>query len=147
MTTVTAVIIGGGQAGVQAAVSLRREGFVGRVVLICGEHELPYQRPPLSKTYLAGELVRERLLIKPAAFYGKANIEYLLGQSVVAIDAGQQTIALKNGQTLHYGHLILATGGRVRPLGCPGPSTHSCTICEPWPMSRRCSVSSPQVPA
>ena len=118
--TETVVIVGGGQAGAQAAVSLRQEGFDGRVVLIGDEPMLPYQRPPLSKTYLAGELAMERLLIKPPAFYDKVNIERLLGETVSAIDSRQQIISLNSGQTLPYDHLILATGGRVRRLDCSG---------------------------
>ena len=118
--TETVVIIGGGQAGAQAAVSLRQEGFEGRVVLIGDEPVLPYQRPPLSKTYLAGELARERLFIKPAAFYEKVNIEHMLGETVSAIDPSEQLITLASEQTLHYDHLILATGGRVRTMPCPG---------------------------
>ena len=122
MTTETVVIVGGGQAGAQSAVSLRQEGFTGRIVLIGDEPVLPYQRPPLSKTYLAGELAKERLFIKPAAFYDKVNIEHMLGQAVNAIDSSRQQISLKGGQNLSYDHLILATGGRVRPLSCPGAS-------------------------
>ena len=125
--TETVVIVGGGQAGAQAAVSLRREGFAGRVVLIGDEPVLPYQRPPLSKTYLAGDLAKERLFIKPAAFYDKMNIERMLGEEVCAIDSSGQVVSLRSGQTLHYEHLILATGGRVRPLSCLGavhPQVH-----------------------
>lgn len=122
MTTETVVIVGGGQAGAQAAVSLRQEGFAGRVVLIGDEPVLPYQRPPLSKTYLAGELARERLFVKPAAFYEKVDIEHILGETVGAIDSSQQLVSLQSGKTLHYDHLILATGGRVRELDCPGAS-------------------------
>ncbi len=118
--TETVVIVGGGQAGAQAAVSLRQERFEGRIVLIGDEPVLPYQRPPLSKTYLAGELARERLFIKPAAFYEKVNIEHMLGETVSAIDPGEQLITLTSQQTLHYDHLILATGGRVRTMPCPG---------------------------
>jgi len=118
--TETVVIVGGGQAGAQAAVSLRQEGFDGRVVLIGDEPVLPYQRPPLSKTYLAGELARERLFVKPAAFYEKVNIEHMLGETVCAIDSSEQVVSLDSGQTLHYDHLVLATGGRVRPLPYPG---------------------------
>lgn len=120
----TAVIIGGGQAGAQAAISLRKEGFIGAITLICEEPELPYQRPPLSKTYLAGELAKERLLIKPAAFYDKAGIELLLGVRVDAIDTPQQVLQLDNQQSLPYTHLVFATGGRVRPLHCPGIEHH-----------------------
>jgi len=118
--TETVVIVGGGQAGAQVAVSLRQGGFDGRVVLLGDEPVLPYQRPPLSKAYLAGELARERLFVKPAAFYEKVNIEHKLGETVCAIDSSEQVVSLDSGKTLHYDHLVLATGGRVRPLPCPG---------------------------
>ncbi len=120
--TETAVIIGGGQAGAQVAVSLRQEGFTGRVVLIGDEPVLPYQRPPLSKTFLAGEQAKERLFIKPAAFYEKINVEHILGEVVSEINSKHQEISLSSGQRLPYDHLILATGGRVRRLDCPGES-------------------------
>jgi len=123
--TETVIIVGGGQAGAQAAVSLRREGFDGRVVLIGDEPVLPYQRPPLSKTFLAGELAKERLFIKPAAFYDKINVERMLGETVCAIDSSEQLITLASEQTLHYDHLILATGGRVRTMPCSG-ADHPC---------------------
>ena len=118
------VIIGGGQAGAQAAISLRKEGFSGAITLVCEEPVLPYQRPPLSKTYLAGELAKERLFIKPAAFYEKANIALLIGVRVDAIDTEQRVVSLDNQQSLPYNHLIFSTGGRVRPLHCPGIEHH-----------------------
>lgn len=120
----TVVIIGGGQAGAQAAVSLRKEGFSGAITLVCEEPDLPYQRPPLSKTYLAGELPKERLFIKPAAFYEKTNIELLLGVRVSAVDTDRQLLSLDNQQSLPYNHLVFATGGRVRPFHCPGIDHH-----------------------
>ena len=120
----TVVIIGGGQAGAQTAVSLRKEGFSGTITMVCEEPDLPYQRPPLSKTYLAGELSKERLFIKPAAFYEKAKITLLLGVRVIAIDTEKQSLSLDNQQSLPYSHLVFATGGRVRPLHCPGIEHH-----------------------
>ena len=120
----TVVIIGGGQAGAQTAVSLRKEGFSGAITMVCEEPDLPYQRPPLSKTYLAGELAKERLFIKPAAFYEKAKITLLLGVRVIAIDTEKQSLSLDNQQSLPYSHLVFATGGRVRPLHCPGIEHH-----------------------
>ena len=120
----TVVIIGGGQAGAQTAVSLRKEGFSGAITMVCEEPDLPYQRPPLSKTYLAGELAKERLFIKPATFYEKAKITLLLGVRVIAIDTEQQSLSLDNQQSLPYSHLVFATGGRVRPLHCPGIEHH-----------------------
>ena len=125
--TETAVIIGAGQAGAQTVVSLRREGFDGRIVLIGDEPDLPYQRPPLSKAYLAGEMPKERLFIKPAAFYEKINVECLLGETVVSIDTTAQQLSLESGLKQSYDHLIFATGGRVRRLNCSGanhPAVH-----------------------
>jgi 3-phenylpropionate/trans-cinnamate dioxygenase ferredoxin reductase subunit len=116
------IIVGAGQAGAQAAVSLRQEGFDGRITLIGDEPVLPYQRPPLSKAYLSGELPRKRLYIKPAAFYDQEDIELIPGESISAIDPSQQLVSLNSGQLLPYNHLILATGGRARPLSCPGAS-------------------------
>lgn len=116
----TVVIVGGGQAGGQAAVSLRSEGFTGRIVMVGAEPVLPYQRPPLSKGFLAGALTVDRLLLKPEAFYPQAAVEPLLGVSVIAVDAGSRQLRLSDGGDLGYDQLLLATGGRPRPLTCPG---------------------------
>jgi 3-phenylpropionate/trans-cinnamate dioxygenase ferredoxin reductase subunit len=118
--TETALILGGGQAGAQAAASLRQEGFGGRVLLIGAEPMLPYQRPPLSKAFLAGELPRERLLIKPEAFYRQTDIESLLGVAATTLDAQAKRLTLDDGQQLAFDQLLLATGGRPRQLDCPG---------------------------
>lgn len=118
--TETALILGGGQAGAQAAASLRQEGFGGRVLLIGAEPMLPYQRPPLSKAFLAGELPRERLLIKPEAFYRQADVESLLGVAAITLDAQDKSLMLGNGEQLAFDQLLLATGGRPRQLDCPG---------------------------
>ncbi len=75
----TVLIIGGGQAGAQAIDTLRREGFAGRLVLVGGEAELPYQRPPLSKKYLAREMAADRLLFRHRAFYDEHRVELKLG--------------------------------------------------------------------
>ncbi len=119
-TNNNAVIIGAGQAGAQAAFSLRQQGFKGRVVLVGDEPTLPYQRPPLSKAYLAGELPEARLYIKPQGFYDKADIELLTSARVEGIDPGARQVRLAGGDTLAYRHLVLATGGRARRLNCPG---------------------------
>ena len=79
-------VVGAGQAGFQAASSLRQEGFAGRVVLIGDEPGLPYQRPPLSKSYLAGDSGLDELLLRPQAFYQTQRIELVTGESVTAID-------------------------------------------------------------
>lgn len=114
------IILGGGQAGAQAVASLRQEGFGGRILLVGGEPLPPYQRPPLSKAFLAGELPRERLLIKPEAFYQQQDVEVILGVAATGLNTGARELQLADGRTLHYDQLLLATGGRPRHLECPG---------------------------
>ena len=123
----TIVVIGGGHAGAQVVDSLRREHFAGRLVLVCGEPVLPYQRPPLSKKFLAGELEESRLPIRPASFYESIHCELMLGNPVAAIDTAARTLALADGGQLAYGRLVLAVGGHARPLSVPGaglPGVH-----------------------
>jgi 3-phenylpropionate/trans-cinnamate dioxygenase ferredoxin reductase subunit len=114
------VIVGGGHAGAQAVDSLRRDGFAGRLVLVAGEPELPYQRPPLSKKYLAGELEADRLPIRHAQYYETIHCEVLLGNPATAIDTAAHELTLADGAKLNYGKLVLATGGYARPLPVPG---------------------------
>ncbi|HUO02274.1 MAG TPA: FAD-dependent oxidoreductase [Rhizomicrobium sp.] len=114
------VIIGAGQAGVQAVQSLRTEGFQDRLTMVGDEAYPPYQRPPLSKAYLLGTFARERLFLKGDDFYREAGCELLLNTRATAIDRAARTVALGNGRTLSYDKLLLATGTRVRKLKCPG---------------------------
>lgn len=116
----TVVIAGAGQAGSQAAASLRQEGFDGRIVLVGAEPILPYQRPPLSKAFLAGTMPVERLFVKPPAFYEKAGIQTLLGTEVAHLDAARRQVTLNDGRELDFDHLLLTTGGRPRRLECAG---------------------------
>lgn len=121
------VVIGGGHAGAQVVASLRQEGYEGEVVLICEEPVPPYQRPPLSKTYLAGEQTLERTLLRPEKFYADKNIELRLGIRVDSIDPIAKTVTLSNGDTLDWTHLVIATGSHVRRLPLPGidlPGVH-----------------------
>lgn len=121
------VILGAGQAGCQAVTTLRAEGFAGALTLVGDEPFPPYQRPPLSKAYLAGNFERERLFLKPRAFYAEADCELLLGTPAIAIDRATQRISLADGRTLNYGKLLLATGSRVRRLPVAGadlPGVH-----------------------
>jgi len=118
--TDTIVVAGGGHAAAQVVDSLRRDGFTGRLVMACGEPVIPYQRPPLSKKFLAGELDIERLPIRHAAFYEGIRCELLLGNPVVSIDPRGHTVTLGDGGTLAYGKLVLAIGGHARPLPIPG---------------------------
>src|ERR1700742_486378 len=114
------VIVGGGKAGAQAVDTLRREGFPGKIVLISEEHELPYQRPPLSKKFLTGELPADRLPFRHMAFYEQHSVELRLGARAVGIDAKEHKLALSNGESLGYGRLLLCLGAAPRRLTCPG---------------------------
>jgi len=121
------VIVGGGQAGAQAAQTLRQQGFAGAIALLAAEPYPPYQRPPLSKKYLAGELARERLWLRPQAFYADKGIELTLGSSAVEIELEAQRVRLEDGRSLDYDRLLLATGSRPRALSVPGaglPGVH-----------------------
>jgi 3-phenylpropionate/trans-cinnamate dioxygenase ferredoxin reductase subunit len=123
----TILVIGGGQAGAQAVDTLRREGFAGRLLLICDEPELPYQRPPLSKKYLSGELPAERLPFRHRPFYDEHRIELKLGATAVALDCRARRVDLANGEALEYDRLLLCLGATVRQLACPGanlPGVH-----------------------
>jgi len=116
----TIIVVGGGHAGAQAVDSLRRDGFAGRLVLVAGEPVLPYQRPPLSKKFLAGELEADRLPIRHAQYYETIRCEVRLGNAAVAIDTAGHQLTLADGSTLDYGKLVLAIGGHARPLPVPG---------------------------
>jgi len=114
------VIIGAGQAGAQAVATLRAEGFAGAITMIGDEFYAPYQRPPLSKTYLMGTMERDRLFLKPDAFYVEAKCELLLGVSATSIDRAAKTVTLSDGRALSYDKLLVATGTRVRKIKVPG---------------------------
>lgn len=116
----TIVIIGGGQAGAQAIDTLRREGFSGRLVLIGDEPELPYQRPPLSKKYLSGEMAADRLLFRHRAFYDEHRVELRLGKKAVRLDAAARQVELSDGGKIAYDRLLLCLGAASRQLTCPG---------------------------
>lgn len=113
-------IVGTGQAGFQTAASLRQDGFAGRIVLIGAEPVPPYQRPPLSKSYLAGDSGLDELWLRPEAFYRTHEIEVLAGETVMAIDRRDRRLRLGSGGEISWNHLVLATGARYRPLPVPG---------------------------
>ncbi len=114
------VIVGAGQCGVQAADTLRRRGFSGRIVLVNGEGHLPYQRPPLSKQYLVGDMNMERLALRPEGFFDEQNIELLSDTHATSLDRQGRKLKLSDGRTLSYDKLLLATGTRARQLSVPG---------------------------
>ena len=115
-----AAIIGAGQAGFQAGASLRDSGFAGRVILIGDEPVLPYQRPPLSKSYLAGQSGVDDLWLRPAEFFAKHQIDLVCGDAVTAIDRGHRRLHLASGIEFSWDHLVFATGAGCRPLAVPG---------------------------
>lgn len=114
------VIVGAGQAGLQAAVELRAAGFEGAVTLVGEELALPYHRPPLSKAYLTGDKSLEALQMRGAAFYGEQRITLMQGVCATAIDREARRVRLADGSALAYDHLVLATGAAPRTLSCPG---------------------------
>lgn len=114
------VIVGAGHGGAQAAIALRQNGFSGTVLMIGREPELPYERPPLSKEYLARAKTIERITIRPEAFWADKQITMLLGHEVTALDATAHEATLGDGRKVHYGSLIWATGGDPRRLSCEG---------------------------
>jgi 3-phenylpropionate/trans-cinnamate dioxygenase ferredoxin reductase component len=116
----TVVIVGAGHAAVQAVDTLRREGHVGPIVLVGDEPYLPYNRPPLSKKYLSGELERERLWLRSSQFYQQHRVETRLGVRVTAIDRASQRLRLADGAELTYDKLLLCVGSRPRQLEVPG---------------------------
>jgi 3-phenylpropionate/trans-cinnamate dioxygenase ferredoxin reductase subunit len=121
------VIVGAGQAAAQAIDTLRRKGFTGSIALVGEEDSWPYQRPPLSKKYLAGALEQERLLIRPAHFYAEHAVDARLGRRALEIDRSAQRVRLDDGTMLAYDELLLATGSRPRALAVPGahlPGVH-----------------------
>ncbi|WP_238941203.1 NAD(P)/FAD-dependent oxidoreductase [Sphingomonas beigongshangi] len=114
------VIVGGGHGGAQAAIALRQNGFGGSIALIGAEPDPPYERPPLSKDYLAGERPFERMLIRPLAFWQEREVTLMLGRSVTAIDAAAHRVTTDTGERIGYGRLIWAAGGSPRRLACVG---------------------------
>ncbi len=114
------VIVGGGQAGLQSADSLRSAGYGGKITVVAGEPELPYQRPPLSKDFLAPGTEASPLPLRGEAFFTDKDILLLRGIAATAIDRPCRNVSLDDGTTLDYGHLVLATGTRNRTLDCAG---------------------------
>ena len=116
----TVVIVGASLAGGVAADTLRQEGFDGSLVLVGAEPHPPYERPPLSKSYLRGETPFEKALVRPAGFYEQNKIETLFGVRATRVDPGQRTVDLDSGRQLRYDKLLVATGARNRRLPIPG---------------------------
>lgn len=114
------LVIGAGQAGGQAVISLRQGGFEGRITLVGDEPAPPYQRPPLSKAYMKGELEADRLWIRPLDFYSENRVDLVTGLAATGLDLGSKVIAFERGPSLGWDKLILATGARPRRLAFEG---------------------------
>lgn len=125
MTHERVLIIGAGQAGSQTATSLRQAGFEGQVTLLGEEPALPYQRPPLSKAYLKGQLDRDRLYLKPGDWYVNKNIEVITDARISRVDIEQKVAETDGGHSYRFDHLVFATGSRNRDIAIPGTNLNN----------------------
>ena len=116
----TTIIVGAGHGGGTAAALLRQNGYADPIILIGEEPHPPYQRPPLSKGWLKGEVDGDGLLLRPSAWYAEANIDLRTSTRVVSLDRASRTVTLSTGEVLAYDKLIIATGARARRLVLPG---------------------------
>ena len=114
------VIVGAGHGGAQAAIALRQNKFEGSILMIGRDSEPPYERPPLSKEYLARDKEFERIYIRPPQFWADKGVDLRLGATVTAVDPAAHTLTLADGGTVEYGKLIWAAGGDPRRLPLPG---------------------------
>jgi 3-phenylpropionate/trans-cinnamate dioxygenase ferredoxin reductase subunit len=120
MRSADLVIVGTGHGGAQAAIALRQHGLAGSILMIGRDREPPYERPPLSKEYLAGEKPFERIMIRPPAFWAERGVELMLETQVSKLDPAAKELTVSGGTTVSYGTLIWAAGGDARRLACPG---------------------------
>src|SRR5690349_20791024 len=104
------VVVGAGHAGGQVAVSLREQGYRGSITVVGAEPVAPYQRPPLTKAYLAGKTDVEGLLMQKESYYEDNDVELVLDDPVAVIDRAARVVVLSSGRTLEFGDLVLATG-------------------------------------
>jgi len=119
-TSATFVIVGAGLAGAKAAEALRGKNFDGTIVLVGEEHQLPYERPPLSKEFLTGKKTLDDFTVKPRSWYREHEIDLRLGTDVLSLDLSGHIVGLADGTSLGYDKLLLATGSRSRRLPIPG---------------------------
>ena len=120
MTEADVVIVGAGHAGAQCAIALRQAGFVGSITMVGDEPEAPYERPPLSKEYLAREKPFERLYLRPPQFWAEKTIALMLGAEISRVDAQARLVETSDGETVAYRMLVWAAGGKARRLTCGG---------------------------
>ncbi|OAN99636.1 pyridine nucleotide-disulfide oxidoreductase [Sphingomonadales bacterium EhC05] len=114
------LIVGAGHAGAQAAIALRQQKFEGTIGLLGNEKYPPYERPPLSKEYLAGDKPFERILLRPESFWAERNIDLVTGCRVSKVDPMDKSVTLSSDEQISFDKLIWATGGSPRMLDCPG---------------------------
>lgn len=114
------LIIGASYAGVQAAISAREAGYDAPIRIVADESQLPYQRPPLPKAFLSGDVALGSLILRGADYFASQRIALVLGQRAIGIDPGAKRVALQSGDALDYDKLVIATGSRARPLVVPG---------------------------
>ena len=114
------LIVGAGHGGAQAAIALRQAKFEGTIALLGDEPDPPYERPPLSKEYLAGERSFERILLRPVSFWEERGVTLLLSRHIAKVDPQAHTATTSEGEEIGYGKLIWATGGSPRRLSCAG---------------------------
>jgi 3-phenylpropionate/trans-cinnamate dioxygenase ferredoxin reductase component len=120
LSSQTFVIVGGGLAGAKAAEALRDSSFDGQIILFAEEAHLPYERPPLSKEYLAGKKTLSDFTVQNSDWYHEHNVDLRLGTRVSAVDATEHTVGLPDGTTVHYDKLLLATGSAPKRPPIPG---------------------------
>ena len=120
MNSADLVIVGTGHGGAQTAIALRQNGFSGSILMLSRDPEPPYERPPLSKEYLAGDKPFERMLIRPEAFWAGKDIDLQRGSAVTKLDPVAKELAIAGGGTVGYGTLVWSAGGDPRRLSCPG---------------------------
>ncbi|MDG6079347.1 NAD(P)/FAD-dependent oxidoreductase [Erythrobacter litoralis] len=114
------VIVGSGHGGAQAAIALRQAGHAEPILMVSRDRNPPYERPPLSKEYLAGEKPFERIMLRPEAFWAERDVELRLGCNANEVDAEAHSIRLSDGESISYRKLIWAAGGDPRRLSCSG---------------------------
>jgi 3-phenylpropionate/trans-cinnamate dioxygenase ferredoxin reductase subunit len=120
MSSADLVIVGTGHGGAQMAIALRQNGFSGSLLMLSRDPEPPYERPPLSKEYLAGGKPFERMLIRPEAFWAGKDIELRLACAVSKVDPAAKELTVVGGKKIGYGTLVWTAGGDPRRLSCPG---------------------------
>jgi NADPH-dependent 2,4-dienoyl-CoA reductase/sulfur reductase-like enzyme len=114
------VIVGGGLAAARAATSYRKAGGEGAVTILSADGDLPYNRPPLSKGFLRGEIDEDAVFVEPASAYAELEIDLRLGHEVTGVDADARTVTVAGGETLPWDALVVASGSQPRALGIPG---------------------------